>query len=246
MKKPEMIIFDYGHTLLYEPGHNPSNGNRAIYEYIKKNPSNISFEEFDKTIMGLFAKIKAESGPLVEMHEHNFLKFAYEYMDIEMSVSIEDAEKIIWNGISKGAIMPGTEKMLDYLNQKGIRTGVISNLCFSGDALKERLNRFLPNNKFEFVLASSEYIFKKPHSTMFNIAMKKANLEADRIWYCGDSIEADINGAGNVGMFPVFYEGETVDDVGPSVEQNKSMNINYEHLHITDWSQLIAKLEEMK
>lgn len=43
--KPEMIIFDYGHTLLYQPDFNTSNGNRAIYSCIATNPQNISLEE---------------------------------------------------------------------------------------------------------------------------------------------------------------------------------------------------------
>ena len=100
MKRPEMIIFDYGHTLLYQPNFNTSNGNKAIYPYINRNPHNISFEEYDKIITELFAKIKAERGAILEIHEHNFLKLAMEYMDISLSVSIEEAEEIIMNGIS--------------------------------------------------------------------------------------------------------------------------------------------------
>ena len=34
------------------------------------------------------------------------------------------------NGISQGAVMPYADIMLDCLNAKGIRTGVISNNCF--------------------------------------------------------------------------------------------------------------------
>ena len=162
MQKPEMIIFDYGHTLLYQPDFNTSNGNKAIYPYISRNPRNISFEEYDKTITALFAQIKAARGDIIEIHEHNFLKLAMEYMDISLSISIEEAEEIIMNGISQGAIMPHADKLLDYLNSKGIRTGVISNYCFSGNALKKLFDRLLPRNKFEFVLASSDYIFRKP------------------------------------------------------------------------------------
>ena len=46
-----------------------------------------------------------------------------EYMDIELSISFEEAEIIILNGISKGGVMPYADKMLDYLNSKNIRTG---------------------------------------------------------------------------------------------------------------------------
>lgn len=246
MKKPEIIIFDYGRTLLYQPGFNTTNGNKAIYPYISENPRNISFEEYDKTITDLFAKIKAERGPILEVHEHSFLKLAWEYMGISMSVPLEEAEKIIMNGISKGGVMPHVEEMLDYLNAKGIRTGVISNNCFSGNALKDLFDRLIPQNRLEFVLVSSDYLFKKPDSLMFEIALQKAGLPADKVWYCGDSIEADVYGAKNVGMFPVLYEGTTPDHVDPFAGQNDGKEVDFEHLHIYDWRELIAVLEGMK
>ncbi|MBR3823932.1 MAG: hypothetical protein IKJ39_01905 [Lachnospiraceae bacterium] len=57
MKKPEMILFDYGRTLLYQPEFCTSNVNKAIYPYINRNPCHISLEEYDETIVELFAKI---------------------------------------------------------------------------------------------------------------------------------------------------------------------------------------------
>ena len=246
MKNPEMILFDYGHTLLYQPGFNTSNGNKAIYPYINKNPRNISLEEYDRTINELFAKIKAHRGSILEIHEHNFLRLAMEYMDISYSVSIEDAEEIIMNGISKGGMMPHADMLLDYLNAKGIRTGVISNNCFSSNALKKLFDRLLPRNKFEFVMASSDYIFRKPHSKMFDIALQKAGLSADKVWYCGDSIETDVQGAKNVGMFPVLYEGTTDDGTNPFPHQNDNLKVDFEYLHITDWTELIDVLEQKR
>lgn len=246
MKKPEMIIFDYGRTLLYQPEFNTTNGNKAIYPYINENPRNITFEEYDRTIIDLFSKIKAERGSVLEIHEHAFLKMAWEYMGISMSVSVEDAEKIIMNGISKGGAMPHAEEMLDYLNTRGIRTGVISNNCFSGAALKDLFDRLLPRNQFEFILASSDYIFRKPDSLMFEVALQKAGLTADKVWCCGDSIDADVYGAKKVGMFPVLYEGTTPDHEAPFAHQNDGKKMEFEHLHIYDWRELVEILEGMK
>lgn len=47
-------------------------------------------------------------------------------MDISLSVLLEEAEIIIMNGISQGAVMPYADIMLDLLNAKRIRTGVIT------------------------------------------------------------------------------------------------------------------------
>ena len=160
--KPKMILFDYGHTLLYEIGHNAEKGNKAIYQYIKSNPKNISFQEFNKIVNSTFKKIN-ECGNGIDICEKNFLRLVYEYMNIELSVSLEEAESIIWNGVSEGDIMPNANKILDYLNKNDIRSGVISNMCWSGKSLKDRLNRLLPNNKLEFAITSGDYIFKKPN-----------------------------------------------------------------------------------
>lgn len=40
MKYPKMIIFDYGHTLLYEPDWNADRDNAELLRYVVKNPSN--------------------------------------------------------------------------------------------------------------------------------------------------------------------------------------------------------------
>lgn len=82
------------------------------------------------------------------------MRLVYGYMNIELSVSLEEAESIIWNGVSEGDIMPNANKILDYLNKNDIRIGVISNMCWSGKSLKDRLNRLLPNNKLEFAITS--------------------------------------------------------------------------------------------
>lgn len=148
IQKPKMILFDYGHTLLYEIGHNAEKGNKAIYQYIKSNPKNISFQEFNKIVNSTFKKIN-ECGNGIDICEKNFLRLVYGYMNIELSVSLEEAESIIWNGVSECDIMPNANKILDYLNKNDIRSGVISNMCWSGKSLKDRLNRLLPNNKLE-------------------------------------------------------------------------------------------------
>ncbi|MBE5959195.1 MAG: HAD family hydrolase [Lachnospiraceae bacterium] len=245
MIKPKMIIFDYGHTLLYEPNHDTDNGNRAIWNYVKSNPYNVTFDEFNRTVMALLAEVKAERGPNIEVHEHCFLQMVMDYLGIELSVSIPEAEQIIWYGISKGAKMPYVDEMLEFMDQQGIRTGVISNLCFSGEALKERLNRFLPNNKFEFVLTSSEYVFTKPNRMMFDVALKKAGLTPDEVWYCGDSIAADVVGAHNAGIFPVLYNGETDEENDPMKKINDGLKVDCEHLYIEDWREFIKVLENM-
>ena len=44
-----------------------------------------------------------------------------------------------------------------YLKNKGIRTGLISNISYASSVVAERINRLLPENAFEFIITSSNF-----------------------------------------------------------------------------------------
>lgn len=244
MKYPEMIIFDYGHTLLYEPGHDPLRGERALFEYIKSNPSGYTPEQVNDFSQRIFEEIAPVRRTLgYELHERQFQRFVYEYLGIELSVTLDEAENIFWDAVTPGALMPGADKMLDYLNANGIRTGVISNIAFSGDALRRRLDRLLPNNRFEFVITSSEYMFRKPNRLIFELALRKAGLRAEDVWYCGDSPQADVEGSSQVGIFPVWYDSD-IDC--PYRDRRNEPSPTCGHLYIKEWPEMISVLEGLR
>lgn len=243
MKTPKMIVFDYGHTLLYEPGWDSNRGRMELLKYMTKKPNNYTIEDIRQAVGLIFGE-----------HVENARKIGYdisgqicnrtlfEYLGIEFSLTPNEMEKVFWHGASAGAVMPGVDKMLGYLHKKGIRSGVISNLLWSGDALTERLNRLLPNNQFEFVMTSGDYFLRKPNRILFDIALQKAKLSASDVWYCGDSVRADIEGASQAGIYPVWYDNETEKDYRGYSETETP---KCEHLHIYEWDELIFTLEEL-
>jgi putative hydrolase of the HAD superfamily len=89
----------------------------------------------------LFEKIGVVREMGLELHEWQFQRFLYEYLEIELSISLPEAERIFWDNTSVGAIIPNADLMIDYINSKSIRSGVISNIGGSGAALTERINR---------------------------------------------------------------------------------------------------------
>lgn len=240
MKKPEMILFDYGHTLAAEPGYNSLRGTEAVMRRAIRNPRNLSAEQVDKFSAELFFGVCGQVRDLgAEIHNIQFQRMMYEYLQIEFDVSFTEVERIYWDNAAPGEAMPYADEMLVYLDKRGIRTGVISNIGFSGNGLTERLNRLLPNNHLEFVVASSEYMIRKPNPMLFELALRKARLEAQDVWFCGDSPTADIAGASSVGLFPVWYEDLAMEN--PFREKNSKLP-ECEHLHIHDWRELIEVL----
>jgi putative hydrolase of the HAD superfamily len=242
MNKPKMIIFDYGHTLLYEPEFDFLRGVKEIYKHIVKNPKRLTIDEINKFGAELFETCSTCRTLGFELHELQMMRLQYEYLGIELDISYTEAEKIMWDNVSWGARMPFVEEMLDCLKLNGIRSGVISNIGWSGNALIERINRLLPKNQFEFIIASSEYGIRKPNSMIFELALQKANLKTSEVWFCGDNVKADVYGARSVGIFPVLYEDETVEN--PWQGQNDGLKIDFEHLHIHSWVEMINILDK--
>jgi putative hydrolase of the HAD superfamily len=241
MNKPQMIIFDYGHTLLYEPEFDFLRGEKEIYKHIIKNPRQLTAEEINKFGAELYQKNDFCRQYGYEFNNLQTMKLKYEYLGIELDVSYEEGEIILWNSVSWGACMPYVEEMLECLKENKIRSGVISNIGWSGQALKDRINRLLPQNQFEFIIASSEYGIRKPNSMLFELAIQKANLYPNDIWFCGDNVKADVYGARSVGIFPVYYEDETVEN--PWKEKNTALKIDFEHLHIHSRIEMIKVLK---
>ncbi len=235
MNPPKMILFDYGRTLLHETGFDFLKGIRALYPYITKNPRGVTPEEFDAFGKNLYSEVFDKTRDQgVEIHEYQVLRFQLKYHGMELSVPIEEAEEILWDNISPGGRMPHIGEVLELLRRRNIRSGVISNLCWSGRALTHRIERLLPDNQFEFILTSSEYLFRKPSHYIFELALRKAALPPEEVWFCGDNLEADVLGARDVGMFPVWYNHE---------KNRPEMTLDFPHLEIQDWREMLKILE---
>ncbi|MCL2342669.1 MAG: HAD-IA family hydrolase, partial [Firmicutes bacterium] len=172
----------------------------------------------------------------IDLHNDAFSRLVYEYLQIEFSLPLREIDRIFFDSAMPGVVMPHVPELIAHLYVCGIRTGVISNMGFSGETLKKRIDNLLPDNRFEFVIASSEYMYRKPHPMLFELALHKADLPAREVWFCGDSPNADIAGAAGVGIFPVWYEDLTMENPWKEKDAKEPAG---EYLHIHDWNELI-------
>jgi len=239
MKRPEMILFDYGHTLGYSKCYSDLRGAKAMMPHITKNPDDLSAEQIADFRERMFEKTAAARNAGFEIHEWQILRLSLEYLGLETDLDEKDYELMFWKAASEGAAVDGIGKFLDFLKENKIRTGVVSNIGWSGRSLTQRINEFIPQNDFEFIIASSEYGIRKPDKMIFDLALKKAGLTPEKVWYCGDSIEFDIIGAHNAGLFPVLY-----DDPMFRTDGEKELP-DFEYLHISAWEELRRIIEEM-
>ena len=211
MKIPKMVLFDYVQTLIAEK-FDGLKGTEAVLQYAKRNKYHLSAEQVQakaNEINQEFGRFDPEKRHLFQIEIPNtmFTPYLYESQGIEIALSNSEIDTVFWNAAAPGMPTEGIKEFLGYLKNKGIRTGVISNICYDFSVVAERINRLLPENAFEFIIPSSNYIFRKPNKRIFDLALEKAGLEPDEVWYIGDQYECDVKGALNAGLFPVWYIG---------------------------------------
>ncbi len=171
----------------------------------------------------------------VEVGVEPFNAYLYESMGIQLSISYDRAGEVFWDHAVTYQPTDGIEDFLCYLHEKGIRSGVISNISFTGKALTDRINRLLPKNYFEMILASSEYVFRKPNPRIFQLALTKADLKAEDVWYVGDNYKCDVLGSKEAGMLPIWYTG--------AIDFKQDMNNDC--LKIATWEELRSIIEQL-
>lgn len=222
-----MILFDYGQTLVVEPQFDATRGYAAVYDQTDGDPDNRkSFCKFADTVF-LSLAVKAHT-TCHEIDDVRFLRAVCAYCGLQSRISFEAADLLYWDTATEGShASPHATEMLATLEARGIRTGVVSNLCFSKANLETRLSRYLPDHRFELIAASSDLLLRKPDPFIFNYALRTARLSPEEVWFVGDNPDADILGAAHVGMRPILYTGAHMRDYSkpPSVPHTQIENL---------------------
>ena len=239
MKKPKMILFDYGGTLLCEPEWDMLRGEQAVFQHVIKNPHHYTPEYLCSWESAYFQSLQKIRDLDAELTEIQLMRLKYELHGIQLDISYEDAEFVFWSNtapMTEKCLMPNIEKVLSYLHNEGIRTGVISNIGWTGISLKKRIDTLLPENHFEFIIASSDYGLRKPDVKLFQLALEKASLMPDEVWFCGNTYDKDIEGAQSAGISALLYQG---DGRLHSFQEGGREGIPL----LTDWNDLIRILK---
>ena len=243
MNQPKMVLFDYGNTIITETIHGFDKGNSALLELAVKNPLNITINELqakaDEVIKGISKRMGCQNRfyQPYEISWTSINRSIYEYFNIEFDKSYEELEWIYWNNATSAKPSENIVELLEYLYENDIQTGVVSNIMLSGNSLKRRIQEVLPENHFAFVIASSEYIYRKPEKEIFEMALIKSGLKASETWFCGDNPICDTEGAFNAGLQPVWYK-KTFKE-----KPDLKMALQGGYIKINDWLELREIIE---
>ena len=242
MRKPELILFDYGNTLVYEPAFDREAGFRAVLEYCVENPRGIGAGDLDRAYASalerLMAASRAAGADLMDMCAKRLI---FENCSLIFSLDLIRLERVFWDAAGPGKPMPGIRSLLRELKARGIRIAVLSNMNFREENLKKRITRLLPEQEFDFILCSCEYGTRKPAPEFFRLALIKAELEPEEVWYCGDNPRADILGSHDAGLFPVHYACPELPC--PYRSPADELEPDFPHLRVSRWAELLSAID---
>jgi HAD superfamily hydrolase (TIGR01662 family) len=92
---------------------------------------------------------------------------------------------------------------LETLKSGKYRLGIFSNAGDNKD-VQDLIESFGIRNYFDFVLTSAACFYRKPHPRAFEIALAHWNAPPNEAAMIGDSLEADILGANQLGMTSIW------------------------------------------
>ena len=234
--KPNMILFDYGQTLVVEPQFDAKLGYAAVYD--RTDGGSVDCDTFCDYADALFGSLAEKAhGVYREVDNVRFLSAICTYFGMTSAISYADADLLFWDTATHGSYAsPHAAEMLAALHARGIRIGVVSNLSFARHSLEARLSRYLPHVGFEFVVTSSDLLFRKPERFIFDYALRKADLPSEAVWFVGDNPTADIFGAHRAGMRPILYTNEHM--------RRYDVPIDVPYTPIDDLADLIALVDK--
>ena len=133
-------------------------------------------------------------------------RFREAFAEFDLLFSVEELDHLANSYIDElpkdNHLLDGALQVLEYLKMK-YRLHIITN------GFQEVQSKKLHNSNiahfFITVTTSEEVGLKKPHPRVFHQALDKAMTQPSRSIMIGDTFEADIEGAENVGMDTIFY-----------------------------------------
>lgn len=207
-KKPKMIFFDVGGTLLDDGPCIPKDGFEAL-RLASKNPD-ITTADFLSNCWDEYLEdmknLHSFSGVNLDIPLSAVIKFATMKSGLDFDISICEQEEIFDRFNSTRTVIDGISELLETLKQHNIRTAVISNNMMSGESLALAIKHWIPNANFEFCLTSADVLYCKPSKHIFKVALGYAHLNPEECWYCGDGYIPDIEGASGCNIAPVHFD----------------------------------------
>ena len=207
------VFFDFYKTLSV---HEAQSFERSLRTITERYGVEINWERFETAMERLFASTSAptptpdysllESSITVMKQECEFIR--------ELGIQ-EHVEQIAWEllqsaghplfAANRTILYDDAVPTLEYLQNAGFKLAIVSNWDTPLDSLTERLGIA---GYFDAIVASHDARVRseKPEPHIFNYALAVVGVSAEETVHIGDTYEADIIGARDVGIRPILLD----------------------------------------
>lgn len=96
-----------------------------------------------------------------------------------------------------------TKSTLVELLEQGYKLGVISNVSDDRNA-QALIDQWQLRPLFEYIVTSAGCGYRKPHPHIFQLSLDHFSISADQAAMVGDTLEADILGGNNLGLYTIW------------------------------------------
>jgi len=206
------VIFDLGNTLMYPVASDLwpeviKRGNKALMEHLCSLNIPIDCDnfilEFNQRLHQYYDKRDKE---MIETSTFLVLKELLTekgYTNISDAVIRESLDAHYAVTQKNWQLEEDAISCLSTLQEQSYTLGLLSNAGDHRDVL-QLVEKFNLNPYFEFILTSAGCGYRKPHQMIFELALEKVNAQPEEVAMVGDTLNADILGANQSGMYSVW------------------------------------------
>ncbi|MFQ5449647.1 MAG: HAD family hydrolase [Nitrospinaceae bacterium] len=216
------VIFDWAWTLVDLVDEDDRRPFSRIFEFLRDRGILLpDFDECYRTYQELFYPMIHDSQETCREacfeFVLNFLLCRYS-IDISGKTTVREILMAYYKEVySVRKVFPDSIPTLKALQASGIRMGIISNTTNPGFMKDYEREQMGLDPFFEFSIYSSEFPYRKPHASIFRLAIAKLGLLPKEIFYVGDSLHNDVAGAQGVGMLAAWLNRDQSALSGPIV-----------------------------
>jgi len=206
------VMFDLGNTLMHAvaPDMWPEviqRGNQALMDYLCNldilKECDTFMDEFNQRLRKYYAerdKQMIETSTFLVLKE---LLAEKGYTDLSDSVIRDSLDQHYAVTQRNWKLEKDTVPCLEALQAANYKMGIISNAGDDRD-VQNLVENFEIAPFFDIVFTSAACGYRKPHPKIFELALEYFNIRAEEVAMVGDTLNADILGANQMGMYSIW------------------------------------------
>jgi len=227
------VLFDWSYTLVDLVKEDDSAAFHKLINFLREKgfqapDAESFFPAYRELFEGMIRLSRRTHREACFEHVLNYLLLEWQ-IDLGGKTTVQELLTVYYKEIfAPRKLYPDVLPALQFLKAAGVKMAVVSNTTNPGfikDA--ERVSQGL-DSFFEFSIYSSDVPYRKPHPSIFDLAVKRLELQPADILFVGDTLEMDVAGPQAVGMKAAWLNREKEalsNGIPPDYEINSLMEL---------------------